>query len=109
MPPRGRPNLDSDGLDQICWSCRGSIDHRNGLSLTESSAVPSSRQICETCWEQIPVAERMKLQWLFRSRSQDGSGLVGLIDDVRKIIAESRENLAREFPGDFFDDEDDDV
>lgn len=107
MSPNRRPDTDADGLDQICWSCRQSIDHRNGLSLTESSQAPGSRQICSECWELIPVVERIKIQWLFRTRAQDGSGLVGLIDDARKIIQESRGNLAPELPDDIFEDDDD--
>ena len=103
MPPRGLPNSDADGLDQICWSCRQSIDHRNGLSLLSCDNT-GSRQICETCWEQIPIAERIKLQWLMRARGDDGSGLVDLIDHARAIIQESRGNL----PGLFGADPDDD-
>lgn len=106
MPQRGQPNPDADGLDQICWSCRTSIDHRTGLSLTEASATPGSRQICETCWEQIPIVERIKIQWLFRSLAEDGSGIVGLIDDAVKIIREARQNLSKELPGEIFDGDD---
>lgn len=85
MPRGATPNDDLDGLDQICWSCRNSIDQRNGISLLSCDGL-GSMQVCETCWEKIPVADRIKLQWLMRGEGAEGIGVVGLISDFRMLV-----------------------
>lgn len=84
MPRDNHPNRDLDNLDQICWSCRTSIDQATGISLNRCDG-NGSLHVCAECWEEIPITDRIKLQWLFRSKDEEGSGLADAILDFRKI------------------------
>ncbi|MGQ0634269.1 MAG: hypothetical protein ACT4QC_06650 [Planctomycetaceae bacterium] len=74
LGPDDGPTADSFGedIDHICWSCRAELDLRTAVFLDGGDG-PTSVHVCQACWEQVPVAERIRLQWLIRRASARGS------------------------------------
>ena len=61
------PDAFAEDLDSICWSCRSEVDEETTVSLGSHDG-RDCIFVCPSCWEQIPVAERIRLQWMVRRR-----------------------------------------
>lgn len=78
--PVNRQNRDS----QNCWSCGkmiGTSDDSPDYSL-DGGERP---HVCETCWEKMPVGERIKLQLLARTQFDDGLGIPEALTAFREL------------------------
>lgn len=64
-----------------CWSCQTEFEIGGGISLDDSDV----EQICEACWDKIPVSHRVWMGFLFRQGPIGGSGLRELINAASSL------------------------
>lgn len=74
----------------FCWSCQVGLT----LDITvhvEDTPIPC----CAKCWEEMPVAERLRVAQMFRDRS-DG----GVMDAIRTVFRSALGRFVEESGGD---------
>lgn len=74
------------GSEITCWACQKPVANLNRLaSLDDSTVIPC----CITCWQQIPIAQRLEIAIKFRDRSDHGLGIEQTLSLVRDLIHET--------------------
>ena len=64
----------------LCWSCRREFVRGQGVGVSLDDT--DDEQICDACWQLVPVTSRMVLGLLFRHLDQGGLGLADLIEEA---------------------------
>lgn len=64
----------------ICWSCQQSLQPCDRMRLDSETPIP----VCISCWQAIPVHERIKLAMSFNDRASGG-----VLDELRTLLASS--------------------
>lgn len=99
-PPPRRPESDGPQAIWRCWSCQRDIGERTGVSLTgvceTQFGIEQEWHVCDQCWEDVPVAYRLLLQWLFRSKIQGGAGISDNISQIGAFAFEFSRQLRKD-------------
>lgn len=83
VPPSGPP-----GPMVLCWSCQNSKPLNRTVSLSDECILPC----CMTCWEKMPVADRLKVAGelaTYTARNEANEALRDLSRLILKKIQEA--------------------
>ena len=72
--------------EEKCWSCGKKIGDEDP-DVDVSLSGENRNHVCEACWEQVPIADRLRLQLLARPLAQSGMGIPDLTSAVVEAVA----------------------
>ena len=88
MKAYNQPNLEYD----LCWSCSEPLDELHNDFTLDGLHV----QVCDLCWEELSVFQRILLQLLARPQRFGGLGISEALAAISEVLTVPDESAAED-------------
>lgn len=73
--------MDEDPLG-LCWACQNALTVESAVWIDDHNSI----QCCKTCWNNVPVGQRLEIGLKFHDRSVEGFGIQETLQLIRDVL-----------------------